>query len=101
MVDRGTRGNGEGGMAAGWGVGNLALRETAPQSGACDWPRVAMVAGAPFIGIHCSFSRGGGAGGSVWSLSCISSMFACVMQSALRKLMHKCCAFCDEFSDGH
>ena len=45
MVDRGTRGKGAGGMAAGWGVGNPALHEYAPRSGACDWPRVAMVAG--------------------------------------------------------
>ena len=51
------------GMAAGWGVGNPTLRECAPRSGACDWPRVAMVAGAAFTGIHCSFCGGGGAGG--------------------------------------
>ena len=50
-------------MAAGWGVGNPVLRECAPLSGACDWPRVAMVAGAAFTGVHCSFCGGGGAGG--------------------------------------
>ena len=27
-------------------AGNPALRESAPGSGACDWPRLAMVAGA-------------------------------------------------------
>ena len=37
MVDRGTRGKGAGGLAAGWGVGNPALRECARRSGACDW----------------------------------------------------------------
>ena len=63
MVDRGTIGKGAGGMAAGWGVGNLALRDSAPRSGACDWPHVAMVAGVAFTGIHCSFCGGGGAGG--------------------------------------
>ena len=31
----------------GLGVGGIpALRESAPGSGACDWPRLAMVAGA-------------------------------------------------------
>ena len=50
-------------MAAGWGVGNPALRESAPQLGACDWPRVAMVAGAAFTGIQCSSCGGGGAEG--------------------------------------
>ena len=45
------------------GVGNTALRESAPRSGACDWPRVAMVAGAAFTRIHCSSYGGGGAGG--------------------------------------
>ena len=39
------------------------LRESAPRSGACDWPCVAKVAGAAFTGIHCSFRGGGGAGG--------------------------------------
>ena len=46
--DRGTRGKGARGMAAGWGVGNPVLREFAPRSRACDWPRDAMVAGAAF-----------------------------------------------------
>ena len=63
MMDRGTTGKWARGMAAGCGVGNLALRESAPRSGACDWPRVAMVAGAAFTGIHCSFCGGGGARG--------------------------------------
>ena len=49
MVDKG---KGAGGMAAGWGVGNLALRESAPRSGACDWPHMAMVAGAASIEVH-------------------------------------------------
>ena len=31
-------------------------------------------------------------GGGVGCLSCISSIFACVVQSALQKLMHKCSA---------
>ena len=66
MVDTGTRGKGSRGMAAGGGVRNPALRESAPQSGACDWPRVAMVAGAAFTGIQCSFCGGGGAGGRGW-----------------------------------
>ena len=52
MVDGGTRGKGVGGMAAGWGVGTPALHESAPRSRACDWPRVAMVAGAAFTEIH-------------------------------------------------
>ena len=52
-------------MAAGWGVGNPALRESAPRSGAGDWPRVAMVAGAAFTGTHCSSCGGGRAGGGV------------------------------------
>ena len=39
------------GLIGGWGVGpgvggNLALHESALGSGACDWPRLAMVAGA-------------------------------------------------------
>ena len=37
------------------------FRESAPRSGACDWPRVAMVAGAAFTGIHCSSCGAGGA----------------------------------------
>ena len=52
-------------MAAGWGVGNPALREFAPRSGACDWPRVAMVARAAFTGTHCSSCGGGGARGGL------------------------------------
>ena len=52
MVDRGTRGKGAGGMVAGWGVGNPALRESAPRSAACDWPHVAMVTGAASTEIH-------------------------------------------------
>ena len=62
MVQRGTRGKGAGGMAAGWGVGNPALREFAPRWGACDWPCGAIVARAAFTGIHCSSCGGGGAG---------------------------------------
>ena len=31
------------GLGVGW---SPALRESAPGSGACDWPRLAMVAGA-------------------------------------------------------
>ena len=50
-------------MAAGRGVGNPALHECAPRSGACDWPRVAMVPWAAFTGIHFSFCGGGGLGG--------------------------------------
>ena len=44
-----------GGWDAGWGVGNLALRESAPGSGACDWPLLAMVAGVASTECHCSF----------------------------------------------
>ena len=63
MVHRWTRGKGAGGMAAGWGFGNAAVRESFPRSGACVWPHVAMVAGAAFTGIQCSSCGGGGAGG--------------------------------------
>ena len=86
MVDRGARGKGAGGMAAGWGVGNPALREFAPRSGACDWPHVAMVAGQPSQEFTAFFVEVAEQGGGVGCLSCISSMFACVVQSALRKL---------------
>ena len=53
MVDKGTRGKGARGMAAGWGVWNPLLRESPLRWGACDWPRVAMVAVADFTKIHC------------------------------------------------
>ena len=44
MVDqRVQRGRGIGG---GLGVGNPVLRQSAPGTEACDWPRLAMVAGA-------------------------------------------------------
>ena len=53
---------------------NAALRESAPGSGACDWPRLAMVAGAAstkFVwgrrskggGVGLGGGRGGGATG--------------------------------------
>ena len=63
--DGGQRDQREGGRGNGGGLGggNPALRESAPRSGACDWPRVAMVAGAAFTGTHCSSCGGGGAGG--------------------------------------
>ena len=41
-----------GGLVAGRGVGNLALCESALGSGACDWPRLAMVAGAASTKCH-------------------------------------------------
>ena len=63
LLDRGTRGKGAGGMAAGRGFGNLALCECAPRSVAGEWPHVAMVAGAAFTRILCSSCGGGGAGG--------------------------------------
>ena len=50
-------------MAADWGVGNPALRECAPQSGACDWRHVTIVAGVAFTGISCSLCGGDGARG--------------------------------------
>ena len=71
--DQRERGRGNGGELGG---GNPALRESAPRSGACDWPRMAMVAGAAFTGTHCSSCGGGGAGGGGGCLSCVSSMFA-------------------------
>ena len=40
---------------------NPALRESAPGSGACDWPRLAMVAGAAFTKFLWG-RRGNGAG---------------------------------------
>ena len=43
MVDGGTRGRGQGEWQR--VDGNPALRESAAPLGACDWPRVAMVAG--------------------------------------------------------
>ena len=46
MVDRGMRGKGARGIAASCGVGNPALRGPASWLGACNWPRVAMAAGA-------------------------------------------------------
>ena len=52
MVDKGIRWKGAGGMEAGWVVGSPALYEWALQSGACDWPRVAMVAGAASTEVH-------------------------------------------------
>ena len=44
MVDKGNRGKGARGRAAGSGVGNLALRG---HVAVCNWPRLAMVAGQP------------------------------------------------------
>ena len=41
-----------GGLSAGWGVGNPALRESALGSGPRDWPRLAMVAGAASTECH-------------------------------------------------
>ena len=34
------------GLTGGWGGGNLALYESGPASAPCDWPHLAMVAGA-------------------------------------------------------
>ena len=101
MVETGTRAKGARGMAAGWGVGNPALRESAPRWGACDWPRVAMVAWAAFTEIHCSHwicVEVADHGARVECLSCMSSMFVCVevyhTPRAPRKLIHKCCTHC-------
>ena len=70
MVDRGTRGKGARGGAAGGGARNPALRESAARSGTCDWPRVAMVAGAASTEVHSISAevaehRGGGGGAEV------------------------------------
>ena len=69
VVDGGTRGKGAGGMVAGCGVWNLAGCESAPRAGACDWPLVAMVAGAAST---LNFCGGGGArgGGGVACRAC-------------------------------
>ena len=63
--DGGQRDQREGGRGNGGGLGggDPALRESAPRSGACDWPRVAMVAVTAFTGTHYSSCGGGGAGG--------------------------------------
>ena len=45
---------------------NPALRESAPGSGACDWPRLAMVAVAASIEIEAA-EQGGWGGGGAWA----------------------------------
>ena len=47
------KGAGQGrGAGGGFGGGNPVLRESAPGSGACDWPRLAMVTGATTTEVH-------------------------------------------------
>ena len=50
--DGGHREQREGGRGTGGGGGNLALRKLALGLGACDWPRLAMVAGAASTEVH-------------------------------------------------
>ena len=103
--DGGQRDQREGGRGNGGGLGggNPALRESAPRSGACDWPSVAIVAGAAFTGTHCSSCGGGGAGGGAVLLVRIvhvrpESCLQVSLNGAKDKQKKVCCACVCDFS---
>ena len=107
--DGGQRDHREGGRGNGGGLGGWepGARESAPRLGACDWPRVAMVARAAFTGTHCSSCGVGGAGGGggvlvvrivlVRSGSCLQVSLKGAKDRQKTGMRYAVCDFCAPF----